>query len=92
MKELTTVFDIKFPNDNDIIFNVGAEYVYQMKQGQIAGRMGFDSSNDAGSGVTFGLGIKLNKISNLKDFQFDYAFVPYGDLDNSHRVSLSVKF
>ena len=92
IKSVIGVFDVKIANDNNMVFNAGTEYIYQMKQGQIAGRLGFDSSNDAGSGITLGVGIKFVRLSNLKDFQFDYAFVPYGDLDNSHRVSLSVKF
>lgn len=49
-------------------------------------RGGFDSRNDAGSGLTSGLGF-------VKDnFSLDYAYVPFGDLGSSHRTSISWAF
>jgi hypothetical protein len=38
------------------------------------------------TGVTLGLGLKY------KDFAFDYAFTPIGDLGNSHRLSATMRF
>jgi hypothetical protein len=46
-------------------------------------RMGFNTRNAAGPGVTAGLGWVH------KNFGFDYAFVPYGDLGSAHRISVS---
>jgi len=37
-------------------------------------------------GIGGGLGLRISK------FATDYAFVPYGDLGNTHRLSFSVKF
>ncbi len=37
------------------------------------------------TGITAGMGLKLG------GFQLDYAYVPYGSLDMTHRVSLSVR-
>ena len=37
-------------------------------------------------GIGGGLGL------NIKRFSTDYAFVPYGDLGNTHRISLLIKF
>ncbi|OGF47873.1 MAG: hypothetical protein A2452_12070 [Candidatus Firestonebacteria bacterium RIFOXYC2_FULL_39_67] len=39
------------------------------------------------TGFTAGLGVVISKSLN-----FDYAFVPYGELGNSHRLSLTYKF
>ncbi|MEK7744548.1 MAG: hypothetical protein AAB578_09205, partial [Elusimicrobiota bacterium] len=42
--------------------------------------------NDAGPGITAGVGWVLG------DLDLDYAFVPYGDLGISHRISVSWRF
>ena len=39
------------------------------------------------TGLTAGLGVKIDK-----SLMFDYAYVPYGDLGTSHRISLTYKF
>jgi len=41
--------------------------------------------NGLTTGVTAGIGLRLGGI------QLDYAYIPYGDLDITHRISLSVK-
>jgi hypothetical protein len=38
------------------------------------------------TGLTAGLGVRFD------GFGLDYAYLPYGDLDNTHRVSLSYQF
>ncbi|MFA5859878.1 MAG: hypothetical protein WC955_12520, partial [Elusimicrobiota bacterium] len=38
------------------------------------------------TGLSAGLGFKLY------NYQFDYSFVPYSDLGNTHRFSLSARF
>jgi len=42
---------------------------------------------DGLTGLTAGLGVGI-----VKNMVFDYAFVPYGDLGNSHRLSITYKF
>lgn len=53
---------------------------------QISLRAGYNSRNDAGSGFTLGAGFALS------DLELDYAFVPFGDLGNEHRVSAEWSF
>jgi long-subunit fatty acid transport protein len=78
--------DVNFPIDNNPNFHFGAEYWY----GNLAFRAGYKTDFIAGidllSGLTAGLGFKW------KNYEADYAFVPYGDLGFTHRISLSVKF
>ncbi|HAW50207.1 TPA: hypothetical protein DCX16_04590 [bacterium] len=51
-------------------------------------RGGYNSQvfQDLGAGVTLGLGIMLST------FQFDYAYVPYDDLGDTHRFSFKTHF
>jgi hypothetical protein len=80
------------PRDNKINFHTGIEYyLFDV----IALRVGYKSevsNNKLGKfknipeGLTTGLGIRLGNI------QFDYAYVPYGDLGNTHRISLLIRF
>lgn len=46
----------------------------------------FGRDEDAGSGVGVGVGL------NLLNLTLDYAFVPYGDLGDTHRMALGLKF
>jgi len=46
-------------------------------------RVGFNTGNNAGPGVTAGAGWLY------RDFALDYAFVPFGDLGMAHRVSVT---
>lgn len=46
-------------------------------------RFGFTTANSAGIGLTAGVGY------THQDFAFDYAFVPFGDLGQAHRVSVT---
>ncbi len=52
----------------------------------LALRLGYNSGNDMGSGLTAGFGFRISSLN------VDYAFVPYGDLGNAHRFSLSYNF
>ncbi|MBI3297145.1 MAG: PorV/PorQ family protein [Elusimicrobia bacterium] len=49
-------------------------------------RLGFTTRNQAGLGITFGLGWLHPR------FGVDYAFVPYGELGSSHRMSVTVRW
>lgn len=67
----------------------GAEYFIDP---MVAVRAGYvhnitDYKLDGLSGMTAGIGIVIGQ-----NMLFDYAFVPYGDLGNSHRISLTYKF
>jgi hypothetical protein len=73
--------------DSKFSFRGGMEY---WLQGMIAPRIGYRVA-PAGdlttvSGIGAGLGLKLS------DLSVDYAFLPQGDLGNTHRVSLGYRF
>lgn len=94
---VTLALDIKHqPYDRKTGFSIGNEYrpwsVLGIRAGYLLG--GSDSgywganSNDSLknlSGLRAGFGLKLF------GSDFDYAFVPYGDLGNTHRLSLTIK-
>ena len=49
-------------------------------------RLGFTTNNSAGFGLTTGVGFIHDGLA------FDYAFVPFGDLGNAHRISMSYRW
>lgn len=75
--------DITKPEDNYPRINLGIEY---LPISNLAFRLGYNSRNDLDSGWTFGIGF------TLKTLQIDYGFIPYGELDNTHRVSITKRF
>ena len=83
--------DLKFPRSNNMLFALGTEYVYPVKDNMsLAGRVGYNSRTTGDvsgfTGISFGLGFGFDKYS------LDYALVPFGDLGTTHRVSVSAKF
>jgi len=86
---LLVAADLVFPSDNSIFPAFGAQYGLDvMQDGKIFFRAGYDMRSDAPgfTGFNAGFGAKF------KDFEFDYAFSPYGDLGTAHRVSIGIKF
>ncbi len=80
---LVLVLDIAKPTDNDTYFCAGIEWwVWD----GLALRAGYKTNQDIGEGLTAGLGFDKGKI------RFDYAYVPYGELGNTHKVSLGMSF
>ena len=82
--------EIDAPRDNNLVFALGSEYVHPFTS-VLSGalRAGYNSGNgDAGgfSGASFGGGVVYG------NFGFDYAFIPFGELGNTNRYSLVVKF
>lgn len=86
MGKLTAVLD------SDLLVNDGLAYVqpgfewmvhpiFTLRSGYQFGR-----DKDAGSGFAAGVGFRLMSIN------IDYAFVPYGDLGDTHRMSLGYRF
>ena len=78
---------------NKVNFRFGSEFtcVPLSKWGlRIAARVGYKTAtiSDLGalSGLSAGLGLAW------RAYGMDYAWVPYGDLGNTHRISLNVKF
>ena len=85
---LTLVVDVDRPTDANSSMGLGAEYkimdVTSLRAGYIY-NMGGNNLGTA-SGLRAGLGVEVG------DYEFDYAFVFYGDLGQTHRVSLVAKF
>jgi len=69
--------ELESPNDNDARIALGAEYGFREF---IYGRLGYRSGL-AYEAFSYGFGINYLKL------RFDYAFVPYSDIGNSHRFS-----
>ena len=82
-KSLLFALDIAAPTDNDVYYGAGLEWWIQ---DGIALRLGYKTNQDIGAGLTAGLGFNKGKI------RFDYAYVPYGELGNTHRVLLGMSF
>ena len=84
--------DLYKPQDGDFSVNIGWEYYWR---NLISLRMGYrsrgedlktDSSKDNLTGFCIGLGL------NMKMYQLDYAFVPFNELGDTHRISLGMKW
>ncbi|OGS20978.1 MAG: hypothetical protein A3J83_05960 [Elusimicrobia bacterium RIFOXYA2_FULL_40_6] len=81
--DIVTVLDYNMPNDNAGSISAGFEYwIIQ----QLALRIGYKSGEELNSGLRFGIGINADRIG------FDYAFVPYNILGDTHQIGLKVKF
>lgn len=90
MSNLLVAVDANFPIDNSVIINSGAEYNFKISKAiNIAARAGYRTNvNGLGglAGLTTGVGFSIEEIV------FDYAYIPFGDLGNSHRASIKVRF
>ncbi len=70
-------------------WSVGSEYWITPNLAARAGYQlghGSDQLSDRLLGLGAGLGVKFNR------FTLDYAFIPYGDLGNTHRATLGLSF
>jgi len=80
--DLIKLIDFDYWEDHSWKTYAGAEYVLL---GIFAFRLGYQVGEDL-AGITAGLGAQYGM------FQLDYAFVPYGFLGYTHRVSVSANF
>ena len=67
--------------DQEVEFRGGAEFAVVPR---LLVRAGYDSRNDLGEGYSLGLGFEVTR-----NFQLDYAYVPFRQAGDSHRVSLT---
>jgi tetratricopeptide (TPR) repeat protein len=84
---------IYYPVEQSTKANFGAEkYWILNKFHSLALRLGYKFGSDLGllAGLTVGAGYRLTVNENFQ-FDFDYAFVPYGDLGESHRIAVTAK-
>lgn len=83
LETLTLAVDIAKPQDDEIYYCLGAEW---WLRNLLALRVGYKTNQDIGIAITAGIGLKISKTS------IDYAYVPYGDLGSTHRISLVIRF
>ena len=86
--------------DNRTYLSLGGEYMplpvvafragYLVKLNKTSGETGTVAGVSSGLGGLNGLGVGIG--FNLGITAVDYAFMPYGDLGNTHRLSLRVRF
>jgi hypothetical protein len=85
---LTLAVDGNVPSDNDANVGFGADYrimgIFDLRFGYRYTLGGNDLGTASGlrAGVGFGIG----------NYKLDYAYVPYGELGQSHRISLIASF
>ncbi|HAH08224.1 MAG TPA: hypothetical protein DCM05_17150 [Elusimicrobia bacterium] len=83
--------DLAFPRDNAPYAAAGWEYSFQPPSADyaLAGRLGLNSRSmgdvDGLTGFAFGIGLKA------RSFRMDYAFLPFGALGITHRISLGLE-
>jgi len=82
-ESLLLALDIAKPTDDDVYYCAGIEWWIQ---DGIALRVGYKTNQDIGEGLTAGFGFDKGKI------RFDYAYVPYGELGDTHKISLGMSF
>ncbi|MBU0580277.1 MAG: PorV/PorQ family protein [Candidatus Margulisbacteria bacterium] len=78
-QKLTILGDVNFPNDNNIFYGAGLEYAINH---YLAFRIGYKDK----VGATLGCGLRLWNLN------LNYAYVPYGDLGTTYRVSVGYDF
>ncbi|MDI6786190.1 MAG: PorV/PorQ family protein [bacterium] len=80
---LKVAFDLSKPNDNDVCFNLGLEYILfkiiSFRGGYVKGISKANQNFSLGTGFRF------------KNLYLDYAYTPYGDLGDAHRMSFVIK-
>lgn len=82
LKATTFALDMVKPQDNEIYYCLGAEW---WLRNRLALRVGYKTNQDIGEGWSAGFGFMLRKN------HLDYAYVPYGDLGSTHRISLRMR-
>jgi len=90
--KLVLALDAGQAQDRGSVFRTGVEW---RLASAFALRAGYDSSYDAGSGLTFGAGLLLLDFEvgfiPIDKIGLDYSFTPGDDVDTIHRVSLSAR-
>ena len=90
LRNLLLDSDIIVPRDHQVGLALGGEYTGHMVDGLGYNiRSGYNTLNtDVGglSGVSVGAGLNFHQVS------FDFAWVPFGDLGNTYRYAIRIKF
>ncbi len=81
-KAMATVDINKF---SDTGFQMGWGFEYQLYE-TLQVRAGYFKKEDLGKGIRLGMGFKIG------EWSFDYAYVPMGKLEDTHRMNLNIRF
>ena len=84
-----TALDINFPNDNSPYIALGAEFMLMEKAQNnfnLGIRLGYNGLNSDKKGYSLGFGL------NIMQFDLDYAFLPFEELGNTHRIAVNYNF
>lgn len=81
---LRVATDFYKPFDNKPSIHFGLEKTYE--RFSLRGGYKYKLKNESLSGITLGLGCSFKEV-----YQLDYAYVPYQDLGDTHRVSIMIK-
>ncbi|MEW5766399.1 MAG: PorV/PorQ family protein [bacterium] len=85
---LTLVSDVAKVKDSAISLGLGGEYRFKE---MLAVRGGYHLEDGRDNeGLSFGLGANLAQ--ETYQVQFDYAYIPYENLDDIHRLSAKIRF
>jgi hypothetical protein len=88
---LILCLEASLPRDNDMTISMGTEYSrYLTNELSAAIRGGYLSGPDNELGGLFGVSAGMGV--SWRQFIFDFAWVPYGELGNTFRYALGVKF
>ncbi|MBA3053150.1 MAG: PorV/PorQ family protein [Candidatus Omnitrophota bacterium] len=86
--QMTVAADLNLPRDNEVNLNIGFEYMLPVEAVKFPVRMGYKTLNDFDTIDGFSAGFGLG----MGSYNLDFAWVPYGDFDDTYRLSLSGKF
>ncbi|MBI4347669.1 MAG: PorV/PorQ family protein [Elusimicrobia bacterium] len=89
-KNISAELDVAKYRDTDLNFMFGGEYRHAFNEGATgAFRLGYSTArrdSPGFNGVSLGAGIRFHRAT------FDFAWVPFGDLGNTFRYSLQIRF
>ncbi|MFH1784305.1 MAG: PorV/PorQ family protein [bacterium] len=85
--DLTLAMDVNFPVDNKVTEHIGAEY---MMSDAVAVRIGYKTDTITSLGTDSGFSAGFGLV--VATYSMDYAWVPYGDLGQTHRLSFLMRF
>jgi len=84
------LLEAKFPSDDNPYISGGTEFIIPFDKTNLFLRAGYNSRNSSSLGFrgsfTAGLGLSFTKLS------IDYAYLPYGDIGDTHRMTFSYLF
>jgi hypothetical protein len=90
LRNMVLSSDIIIPRDHQVGLDLGGEYVGHLRDGfGYSLRSGYQTANtdvSGLSGVSMGGGLIIGRMN------VDFAWVPFGDLGNTYRLSLHLKF